>query len=777
MTQLDQVDALRAHTNRSEPDTSRLLAWGRFVARHARVVLVVWLILGGFAVVGAGNFRSDLVSSSRVVGGSDSLRAAELVADEFPDAPDESDLVVIHSDELTVGDADFDSTVTAVESKARADEDVISVLGPADSPALISKDRHTALVSLGLAGDKSSLSDTSARLTEQVAALGTPQVSVYFTGSTPLADAAGAQSDRDVGRAETIGLPVAAVVLIWAFGSLAAAAIPLTLGVGAVVVAFGSLSLISGTVAFDAFAQTTVTMVGIALGIDYSLFVVTRFREELAARGASMRDREEAVARTTATAGRAVLFSGVTVIIAVVGLFIVRIPSVRAMAICMIITVVVMLAISVTLLPAILTVLGPRVNSLRIPFLGRRGVHPDPEHSRWGKMADAVMRRPVVSVLVAGGLLVALAAPALRLEYGVDLGVNAVGSSPAGVGYGYVSTGFAPGMVGPIDVVVQSRAGVLDDGDLDALARFSDALSDRDDVAQVTGLTTLLDDAAGSHSRAALDATLATAEGRAMLPVGKSADVTVLTVIPQGSADSTEAAALVKHLRTAGAGTLGSAGLDYHVGGAPAQIVDVTAESTRAMPLLIAVVLLASYLMLFLAFKSVLLPAKAICMNLLTVGVAFGLGVSVFQDGFGADLLGVDRTGFIQVIIPIFAFALVFGLSMDYEVFMLSRIREEWLRTGDNRAAIRIGMTHTARVITAAAAIMVIIFASFILTRVLEIKQVGFILAVAVAVDATVVRLVLVPSLMALMGKWNWWSPFTKREKPVLVRDGEGLRS
>ena len=748
---------VRAPAPATAPDRpGRLDRLGRRMALHPWRVIAVWLVLLAGATVSAGYFTSHLTGNTNVVTGSGSARAQQLVEQAFPDAAEETDFAVVHSDRLTTADPAYRQVVADAVARYTGRPGVTAVASPYEAPRrLVSADGRTALVPVSLTGSDKDRQAAAGPLQDVAAELGTDQVRVYFTGSSPLAAAAVEQGAEDLAAAERIGLPAAAIVLLIAFGSVVAAAVPLVLGVVAVLSAFGLLGLVALVAPFDVFVQTAVSMVGIALGIDYSLFLITRFREELARTGGDTRQqRAEAVGRTVATAGHAVLFSGITVLVSLSGLWLVRSPKVHSMALGMTAAVLAMMLLSVTLLPAVLGLLGGRVNRLALPWARRSLRHPDPDHSAWARLTNLVMRRPVAVALLATLVLGALALPAFGLRYGVDLGAGAVAESPAGRGYTVVAQGFAPGVLTPAEVVVSTGGPALTDPQLDAVARFGAVATAHPDVAEVVSLPAELDRAVGGHTAAAL-------QRAGPIPDLVSADraTTVVTVRPRYGADTDRTAALVRDLRAEAAGTLAAAGLTAHVGGVPAEIVDIGDESSRALPLVVATVLAASWVLLLIAFRSLVLPVKAILMNLLTSGAAFGAAVLVFQDGHGAGLLGVDRTGFIQVILPLFAFALVFGLSMDYEVFMLLRMREEWERTGDNQAAVRLGITRTARVITAAAAIMVVVFAAFLFTRILEIKQMGFMLALAVLIDATIVRLLLVPALMRLMGSWNWWLP------------------
>jgi RND superfamily putative drug exporter len=473
----------------------------------------------------------------------------------------------------------------------------------------------------------------------------------------------------------------------------------------------------------------------------------------------SRRARAAVVGTVTATAGHAVLYSGTTVMISLSGLLLVRSATVRATTLGMMTAVVVMMAVAVTLLPAVLALLGPRVNRLALPWLRRSMAHPDEERSAWARLASVSMRRPVPVVAVAVAALTLVALPAFGLHYGADTSPGATRDTPAGKGMTRISEAFAPGVIAPATIVVTRAAGTLSERDLQAVADLSAMARREPGVTAVSSLTDMLDQRAGGHGLAQLTAVRSAAPGSLDSIIDSAGSTTVVTVVPAAGPESEAAQSVVHRLRADAGRALSGTGLSAHVGGLPADLADVITENDRATPLVIGVVLAASWLLLLGAFRSLLLPVKAIVMNLFSVGAAFGAMVLVFQDGHGAGLLGVERVGFIQVMVPLVAFALVFGLSMDYEVFMLTRMRESWQRDGDNQVAVRTGIVRTAPVITAAAAVMIVVFGSFTFTRLVDLKQLGFMLAVAVLIDATVIRLFLVPALMRLMGRWNWWLP------------------
>ncbi|MGI5200255.1 MMPL family transporter [Spirillospora sp. CA-108201] len=583
---------------------------------------------------------------------------------------------------------------------------------------LVSADGRTALAVAGMTGDERERQRTAPALQDALNGVGADDVGVHVTGSSPLNAAVIEQEDRDLARAESIGLPIALLILITAFGSLVAAGLPLLAGVAALVTAFGVLGAASYLTSFDVFVQAVVTMIGLALGIDYCLFAVTRQRSELAAHPS--RPIADTVGATMATAGKAVLFSGSTVLISVAGLLLVRAPVFRAMALGVMVAVAVMLAITVTLLPAVLALLGTRINRLTVP--GTRRAARGSAGSFWTRWTSLVMRRPLLIGGSATLVLLLAAAPMTGLKSGFDVGASAVADSPAGRGYEIVAAKFASGAATPIRAVSTERPAAPDGAGLE---RLGDRLRDHPRVAQVV-----------------------------------QENDAVLTVLSKDAPDSAAAIALVRWIRgTAVPEAVPPDGPDVVVGGLTAQTIDVVDEVDRATPWVLATVLGLSFLLLLLAFRSLLLPLSAIAMNLLSVGAAFGLLTWVFQNGAGESLLDFTSRGFIQAYLPLLTFVVLFGLSMDYEVFLISRMKEEGDRTGDNRAAVTSGLVHTAGVITAAAAIMIVVFASFMITNVVEVKQMGFALAVAVAVDATLIRVVVVPALMRLAGRANWWLP------------------
>jgi RND superfamily putative drug exporter len=480
-------------------------------------------------------------------------------------------------------------------------------------------------------------------------------------------------------------------------------------------------------------------MIGIGVGSDYSLFVVSRFREELTRRGVRRRgdlddaERVEAIADAVGvaitTSGRTVIMSGVLVAISMCSMFVVNSPVFHEISIGVVAVVVCTFAAALTLLPAVLAALGPRVNAGSLPERWRPSeMRANPAAGGgWARWAHAVMRRPVLLGLAAAAVLVVLAVPLGGLRYGIDLGTTSLGDKPAAQAQRVLDRSFGPGVVSPVQIVVTgAHERSLDTAGRDRTTRLIAALRAQPEIAAV--------DARNAHGR------------------------TLITAVPTVPIDSHAATDLVRHIRSDLVPAAGH-GVEVSVGGATAQFVDLGNETTRKVPWILSMVLGLSFCFLLVTFCSLVLPLKAVAMNLLSTAAAIGLTIAAFQWGWGEHTLGFHSVGFLQVYLPITVFVLLFGLSMDYEVFLVRRMRETWLAERDNSMAVANGIEHTARPISAAAAIMVAVFGSFTVAHVLELKEFGLALSAAIALDATLVRLVLVPAFMRLLGKWNWWLP------------------
>ncbi len=521
---------------------------------------------------------------------------------------------------------------------------------------------------------------------------------------------------------EVVGFIAAIIILLIAFGSVLAMGLPLITAIFGVVTGIAIVGLVVNVIGMPSFSNQAVAMIGIGVGIDYALFIVTRYREGL-------RDGmtpECATIRALDTAGRAVLFAGCTVIVAILGLFTIGLDMIRGLAVGISIGVLMTMLAALTLLPAILGFVGTNIDKFGLPH--RRRAERAGYQSFWYRWSRVIQRRPWPALLASTAILLVLAIPL----FGMRLGFGDAGNQPTDTtvrrAYDLMSEGFGPGANGPLLLAAETPGG---ESDLRVLTNLSAELNQTEGVAFATE------------------------------PIpNESGDAAIIQVQPTTSPQDKETAHLVNSLRDdviprAVAGSTA----DVKVGGATAAVVDFSRYTSDRLPWFIAAVLVLSFLLLMVVFRSLLVPLKAVIMNLLSVGAAYGILVAVFQWGWGDNLLGVGREGPIEAWIPMMLFAVIFGLSMDYEVFLLSRIREEYDRTHDNAEAVANGLAATARVITAAAAIMFFVFFSFVLGDDRSLKMFGFGLAMAVLIDATIVRLVLVPATMELLGDRNWWLP------------------
>ena len=524
------------------------------------------------------------------------------------------------------------------------------------------------------------------------------------------------------GVTEGVGILAAMIILLLAFGSVLAMGLPI--GTALFGIGTGTAIVLSMRTFLDMpdFTTAAVAMVGIGVGIDYALFIVTRYRENLAAG----LDPERSVVHAIDTAGRAVLFAGSTVVISVLGLWLMKTSIMRGVSIAIAVGVLTTMLASITLLPALLGFVGRNIDKLKV---GRhKRAETGDRQSGWYRWSRVIQHRPWPALIIGFVVLLLLTVPLLSMRLGFNDAGNRPTSDTTRRAYDLVSEGFGPGFNGPLLLAARTPNG---ETDVAALSKLSDALNN------------------GVEGVAFATPPQTTSQG----------DVAIMQVFPTTDPQAKATADLVGRLRDNVIPSVVGNDVDVKVGGLTAAADDFASYTASRLPLFVGAVLVLSFLLLMLVFRSLLVPLKAVIMNLLSIGAAYGVIVAVFQWGWGASLIGVGREGPIEAWAPVFIFAIVFGLSMDYEVFLLSRIREEYDRTGDNATAVADGLALTARVITAAAAIMVCVFGSFVFGPEVALKIMGLGLAVAVLVDATIVRLVLVPSTMELLGDWNWWMP------------------
>lgn len=698
-----------------------MAALARWCVRRRLVAVLLWLLASG-GIATAAVLTGSAYSNDYGVPGTDSDRASRLLASGFPGLGGDSDTIVWHTTDDTVRATDVEQVMTRTLGRIAELPGVASVTNPYDDPdsPMISENAHTAYALVGFGDTARDIDADQARAVVDTAeAAETDGLQVELGGG-----AVALTEAPDGHLAEAVGVAVAAVVLLLAFGSLAAALLPIVTALVSVGTAYAGITLLGHAMTVADFAPMLGTLIGLGVGIDYALFIVTRHRRGLK-RGLSVAEAAESAVATT---GRAVVFAGATVCIALLGMLILRLGFLNGVAVAASLTVVLTVAAAVTLLPALLSYIGPRALSRR----ERRRLRehgPEPELptgfvARWSALVE---RRPKLLGAIALVVITVLALPTL----GLRLGTSDQGNDPRGTttrqAYDLLAEGFGPGVNGPLTLVTHVR------GAEDRLA---------------------LDN---------LDAALRTTEGvSSVTPVkyNSGGDTAYLGVVPESAPQSRSTSDLVERLRSevlprAESGTA----LDVHVGGVTAGYDDFAGVIVGKLPLFVGVVIGLGCLLLLLAFRSVGIPVKAAAMNVAAVAASFGVVVAVFQWGWGSELLGLGSAGPIEPFLPVIMVSVLFGLSMDYQVFLVSRMYEEWLETGDNRRAVRVGLAETGRVINSAAVIMISVFLAFVLSGDRVIAMFGIALAAAVALDAFVLRTLLVPALMHLLGSANWWLP------------------
>jgi putative drug exporter of the RND superfamily len=699
-----------------------------------------WRILGAWVVLLIGLFALNSTVGGKFLDefdlpGSESQEAVDLMEEhDFNDRAGATGQIVFKADDVTdptvqrniqplfdqIAEITAPSELVSPYSEQGAHQ--ISQRGPEAG--------KIAYAEVNLADrDSDELYDIGTEAREAVADADIPGVQVELGGDIAF--------EQPEFASEAIGFVAALIILLIAFGSLLAAGLPLVTAIFGIVTGIAIVGLVVNVIGMPSFSNQAVAMIAIGVGIDYALFIVTRYREGLS----DGMTPECAIMRSLDTAGRAVLFAGCTVIIAILGLFTIGLDMIRGLAVGISIGVLMTLLASLTLLPAILGFVGNNIDKFGLPH--RRRAERAGRQSFWYRWSRVIQRRPWPAVLASAAVLILLTIPL----FGLRLGFGDAGNQPTDQtvrrAYDLMSEGFGPGANGPLLLAAETPGG---QSDLQALEGLSRDLNETEGVAFATE------------------------------PIpNDSGDAAIIQVQPTTSPQDKETAHLVNRLRDdvvpdAVAGSTA----DVKVGGATAAVVDFSRYIADRLPWFIGAVLVLSFLLLTVVFRSLLVPLKAVIMNLLSVGAAYGILVAVFQWGWGDSLLGVGREGPIEAWIPIFLFAVIFGLSMDYEVFLLSRIREDYDRTHDNATAVANGLAVTARVITAAAAIMFCVFMSFVLGDDRSLKMFGFGLAMAVLIDATIVRLVLVPATMELLGDRNWWLPrWLDRILPVIHVEAE----
>ncbi|MEX2407025.1 MAG: MMPL family transporter [Actinomycetota bacterium] len=722
----------------------------RATSRHPWRTIVIWvaILAGSFSLVSSGLFSDALTNGIDFTNVPESKEAAQLVQDRLRGGAEEPDteLVLVVSETVTADDPAFQEYVGALQSEIGSlDDSIVTSVGSyltEDGP--VSDEGHAALLPVLMTStDEDVLSDDATTLGEAVHSVGVPEgFETFVVGQATLFNEFQTIIEEDIQKGESIGVIVALVVLVVVLGAVVAGFIPIILAIFAIAIAMGLTALAGLVFDFSFFVQNMITMIGLAVGIDYSLFIVARYREERL----HGRDKLEAIAHSGGTASRAVFFSGMTVVLALLGMLIIPTTIYRALAAGAIFVVIGAVAAAMTLLPAILALMGDKVNALRVR---RKAGRVEAGTGFWDRATRIVMRRPVVGLLAGAGLLALLALPYFSIQTGTA-GVSTLPDDlEAKRAFTLLEQNFSGGLTEPALIVV--------DGDV-ASPEIQAA------VAELEGVLAA-DDRFGPAGE---------------LEVNQAGDLAVLPVPFSGDLYEDASVAGLRDLRSEYIpANFDGTGATVLVGGETAFNVDFFDLADTYTPVVFLFVLGLSFMLLTVVFRSIVLPVKAIILNLLSVGAAYGMVVMFFQQGVGpgfvkdiAGFLNFPQVESIEAWLPLFLFSVLFGLSMDYHVFLLSRIRERFDFTGDNTESVAYGLRTTGGLITGAALIMVAVFGGFASGRLAPLQQMGFGLAVAVFLDATVVRSILVPSSMKLLGNLNWYLPRWLEWLPQLRVEG-----
>ena len=702
-------------------------------ARKPWTTIGIWVLILIISVVLRGMLFEDAITTEfTFTSNPDSKRADELIEDRLRGSKGTSEVVIVQSDSLTVGDPAYQEFVEGIFDKLVAlgpdviRRETLTNFYVGEAPFLVSQNRRTTIMPFIMAGDFVQASDNIDKVVDVVEqSRSETGFRVLITGQAAVGQDFEQVATDGLKKGEIFGIPIAVVILIVVFGALVAALVPAVLAIASIIVAFGAASLLGQLFGLSFFIETMITMIGLAVGIDYSLFIVMRYREE---RSAGL-DKQDAIVCAGATATRTVTFSGMAVVLGLIGMLLVPSNVFITIGLGVIFVVIAAVIASMTLLPAILSLLGDGINRLSIPWIGVSPERFDEARQGgfWGRVSRGVMRQPLISLIVAGGILVALLYP----FFDINTGSSGVSTMPDGLeskeGFLILDEEFSAGEATPAEIVI--------DGDIDSPAVRS----------AVDRLTV------------ALEAETIFAPPRP-LEINPARDLAVLKVPIDGDSVSAETQDAIKRLR----GTHIPAAFD----GVPATVL-VTGEAAfnldfftiadNAAYVVFPFVLGISFLLLLLVFRSIVVPIKAIILNLLSVGATYGLLVLIFQKGVGNEIFGFQQAETVEAWLPIFLFAVLFGLSMDYHVFLLSRIRERFDQTKDNTESVAFGIRSTGRLITGAALIMVAVFWGFAAGDLVGLQQMGFGLGIAILLDASIVRMVMVPASMRLLGKWNWY--------------------
>lgn len=745
-----------------------LAAWGKTVYKLKWAMIVVWVAIA----IAAGTFSPQL--APLLTGGgwgipnTGSYEAYRMMGEHFESRSETAMTLVIKDAVNQVGSVAYSSNLKAITDFLLTKEEVESVYTWLDAPEqsraqFTGEGGNVSLAFVDLNIDEGFAQKVlpliQQQLTEEAERL---NMEAMLLGAPALWGEVNALSQEGLANAHLYAIPIILLVLILVFRSLVSVLTPLVLAVSSIMITMGILYFIARESELSVFIMDSTLMLGIGISIDFALIFVARFREELALRDKSKAGTIRALSKTMHTAGHAILFSSLTIIGSMSAILFVEITAVRSMALGIIVVVFVLMLASLSLLPALLAILGYKVNALRVPFLYRK------EKRTWYTLAHRVMRRPLLYLIGAVLVLGAAAWPALNIQTSTPDVRMLPEDSPVRNGAELVQEEFGLGFASPIHVVVQAEAdGNLAVPELQAfILRLTERIEQLDHVDSVTSYLSFIEGMPGDTAEELLG------DGRSHLPAGAQTLINryisrdngtiVIDVMSDDYASSEESKHLVEQIRTDVVPTVISdaAGLRIAVGGETAEGIDVSSSLRNSLIEVTIFTLCLIFIVLVITFRSVLMPFKAILLNLLSLGATYGILIIVFQWGGGSDIFGFGDFGYIQNFVPILLLGLLFSLSTDYEVFLLTRIKEEYDRSGDNAESVATGLHKTAPMISGAAIIMIAVFSSFAFAGILPMQQLGLGMAVAILLDVTIVRLILVPATMKLLGSRNWWFPF-----------------
>ena len=726
---------------------------GRFAVRRRWWIVATWAVILLAALPFAPRAPGALSAGGFILDDLESARAKQLLQAELGVEPS-AFVLVYTSDTLTAGTSAWLAAVSTATGDVAKAPHVTRILSHALAPRQVSADGHTAydIVFLDLPPDDSpdAIPPVEAAL-HQV-----PGLRVQVAGGPAFYGDVQKVTETDLRRSEVISLPLAALALLIVFGSLVAAGVPLAIGGASVLVALAGIFVVASVIPMSIFVLNLATLLGLGLGVDYSLLMTSRFREELARREGPDRVAE-AVRVTVATAGRAVFFSGLTVLLGLLGLVLFEFMILRSVGIAGAIVVGITVAAATTLLPALLAILGTRIDRLSI-----RKVTIEPgTDGPWARLARAVMRRPVAVLVPTLTILLVLGIPFLHVRFNAPDATILPASVPSSEAYDVLAREFGEGEFAPIVIAIRTTGPATDPANVAALYAYSRRLAADPRISRVAGYV----DVDPRLTLAQYELLYGSPGGppdrfvAAELGATTRGDLTAFTLYTPYGPNSDVARGLVHVLRDPAGPLAPPAGATILVGGGAADVEDVVSRVWSDFPRTAAFIVITTFLVLFVLLRSVVLPVKALVMNTLSIVASFGALVWIFQDGNLSALLGFQPLGFVETTQPVILFCVLFGLSMDYEVFLLSRMKEAWDRTGDNTEAVARGLERSGRIVSSAALIVVVVAGSFAFADIVLIKALGMGVAIAVALDATIVRALLVPATMRLLGKWNWWVP------------------